>query len=377
MAYGMPPQGDPTDVMGRRIVAYIVDGILLFGVLVAAMALTKHQFYQNAPDNACETLRQTRGLNVQCLQVGSHLYTWSGNGLTAARLVSVLASFLDLVVLQGITGASIGKMILGLRVVNEQGQPCGFGRALVRWLFLVVDGACFLIGLLVSLLTHPHRRVGDMVAKTFVVAHASVGQPIGGQAVPYQYAYSQPQPGAPGWAPPGAAPPPAPGWGTTPPPAWGAPPPAAPSAPPTWGAPPTAAPPAWGAPAGAPTPPPAAPPAWGAPPPAAPPAWGAPAGAPTPPTPPPPPAPPAWGAPAGAPTPPPPPAPPQPPAPPAPEPAAMPAPEPEPPAWGAPPPPPPPPDAAPPAAPAVTPKPPAEGESWWNKAFTEDHESPE
>jgi uncharacterized RDD family membrane protein YckC len=335
MAYGMQPQGDPTAVMGRRIVAYIVDSLLLSGVFIAAMALTKNHVYTGAPSGACQTLRDG-GFSGQCAQFGSRVYTWKSGGAATGYGISALAGFIDLVLLQGITGASVGKLILSLRVVDGQGAPCGVGRAFVRWLFLLVDGACFIVGLLVALLTHPHRRVGDLVAGTYVVALADVGRPI--QVGPPAYQYQYAQPGPPGWAPPGNAPPSAPGWGTTPP-AWGAPPPTpgpgfgtAPSA---WGAPPPAAGPG--------------PPSWGTPPPAPPPSWGAP--------PPPPPAqpesPPAWAPP-----------PPTPPAPPAPSPAPTPPP---------PTPTPPPPAAEPPQADPPAPEsPPAEGESWWGKAFSDD-----
>ena len=268
MAYGMQPPGDPTAVMGRRIVAYIVDSLLISGIFIAVMALTKNNAYTRAPSGACQILRD-RGFSGQCLQFGSRVYTWKSGGAAAGYGSSALASFLDLVVLQGITGASIGKLIMRLRVVNAQGEPCGVGRAFVRWLLLVVDGACFIVGLLVALLTQPHRRIGDMAAGTYVVALAHAGRPVAGApqaaypaAPQYQYAY--PQPGAPGWAPPGAAPPPPPGWGAPPPPppTWGAPPPP----PPTWGAPPPPPPSEWGAPPPATPAVEPAPPAWNAPP---------------------------------------------------------------------------------------------------------------
>ena len=346
MAYGMQPQGDPTAVMGRRIVAYIIDSLLFSGVFVAAMALTKNHVYTGAPSGACQTLRDG-GFTGQCVQFGSRVYTWKSGGAAAGYGISALVGFIDFVLLQGITGASVGKLIMSLRVVDGQGAPCGVGRAFVRWLLLLVDSGCIIVGLLVALLTHPHRRVGDLVAGTYVVGLADVGRPI--QVAPPAYQYQSAQPGPPGWAPPGTAPPPTPGWGTTPPPAWGAPP--APG--PGFGTPPSA----WGAP------PPAAdpgPPSWGAPPPPPPPSWG------EPPPPPPPPAqpatPPAWAV------------PPPPPLPPTPAPAPSPTPTPPPPTPSPPPPAAEPPQADPTAAetPPAAETLPAEGESWWSKAFTED-----
>jgi uncharacterized RDD family membrane protein YckC len=323
MAYGMQPQRDPTEVIGRRIAAYLIDLVLISGVLVAVLAATKDQAFMGAPAQACRTLRASGDFSGQCLQFGSRVYTWKSGGLLKGYGVGALAGFLDLVVLQGITGASIGKLILGVRVVNAQGQSCGVGRAFIRWLLLLtVDGWCFVVGLLVALLTHPHRRVGDMAAGTYVVALADVGRPV--QAgVPAPYPPGYPPGGPAGWAPPG----------TQPTPGWGAPP-----APPAWGGPAAPPPPSWGAP-----PPP--PPPWGAPPPAATPPWGTtpPAAAPDPQQPAP------WGGP--VPTPP----------PPAPAPAPT------------PPPPPPPPPAADPAAPAA-PDTPVEGESWWSRAVSDDDE---
>jgi len=332
MAYGMQPQRDPTDVMGRRVVAYIIDFILFLGLFIAVMAVTKDHVYTGAPSRACSTLRDG-GFSGLCVQFGHRVYTWKSGGAALGYLISAVLGLLNIVVLQGVTGASIGKQIMGLRVVNAQGQPCGVGRALLRSFLLIVDNFfCFLVGLLVAALTHPHRRVGDMAAGTYVVAVADAGKPLlVGAPAPYPYAYQQAAP--PGWAPPTAQPPGS--WGAPPaPPAWGAPPPA----PPTWGAPPPAAPPTWGT-----TPPAAAP---------APPPWGAPVD-PTPPSPPAvapaPPAPPIWPARVD----------PSPPAPPEPT------------------PPPPAPATPPPPAPAAAPESPdapVEGESWWNKAISDDDE---
>jgi hypothetical protein len=270
--------------------------------------------------------------------VGSRVYTWKGGGAAVAYGLSVLAGVANLVVLQGITGASLGKLIMGLRVVDSQGAPCGMGRAFVRWILLIVDTICGVLGLIVAGLTHPHRRIGDMIGGTYVVGQENEGRPLVAAVYPPANQYAYPQ-GAPEWAPPGAQPP-APGWGTAPPPAWGTPPA---EQPPVWGAPPPSAPPA----------------TWGAPPPSAPPAetqagWAAPTA--------PAPAQSGWAAPT-----PPPPAP-TPPTPPPPAPPTE--------------PPPAPPTEPPPPAPAQEtqekqaspPSPPADGESWWNTALGGDDE---
>ena len=265
------PQRDPTDVIGRRIVAFIIDTILLDAIAVAVLAGSKSSSYTHAPDNACTILRAQSSKSISCVQLGSHIYTWEDSRIALAIGVTLLAAVLNLVVLQGSTGASVGKMMLGLRVVDAQGRVCGIGRAIVRWIVGFVDLLCAgLVGLVTVLVTRPHRRIGDMAGGTYVIATADVGAPIvtavGAQAPAYAYSgagWTPPAPGAQPWGAPPAQGPwaasPAPpqlqqpsGWppqATPQPqpqsPAWGAPaeqappPPAPPVAPPSWGAPPT------------------------------------------------------------------------------------------------------------------------------------------
>jgi hypothetical protein len=67
-------------------------------------------------------------------------------------------------------------------VVDEQGNKASFGKMLLRWVMWIVDGLPLvlgpLVGLITSLTTTGHRRVGDMVAKTHVVRKSSVGHPV-------------------------------------------------------------------------------------------------------------------------------------------------------------------------------------------------------
>jgi RDD family len=242
--YAPPAFGghDPTAVMGRRVGAWIVDTVIV--AAPAAALLTSDLEYleegdldgQSGVDFCEDYMDQTDGV---CVDVGDRVYF--SDGLPAAPwLVGLGVSLLFLVLLQGLKGWTPGKLLFGVRTVGEDGQAPGLGRALVRWLLLIIDGLCLgLVGFIVALTNRSHRRVGDMAAKTYVVSKEYAGRPIVVPGVTPSYAAYPGSPGAPG--PPGA--PGAPGGGWGPPPSG---PPGQPSQPTEQGAPSWGAPPAWG-----------------------------------------------------------------------------------------------------------------------------------
>jgi uncharacterized RDD family membrane protein YckC len=72
--------------------------------------------------------------------------------------------------LEGKWGVTLGKWVVGIRVLGADLRPCGFGRALVRNLLKFIDGFFnFMIGILLVALTENWQRVGDMAARTVVV----------------------------------------------------------------------------------------------------------------------------------------------------------------------------------------------------------------
>lgn len=272
MAYGPPPTFDPTNVMGRRIAAWAIDALI---PAVIALAVGWSIFVGSATKFSSEPQGFCTEIHVQqpgtaCVQLGNDVYVGTSDDAHRAFEVGgliYLVGAVNLFIVQGLTGAAIGKHMLGLRVVRADGSLVGFGWNALRTLLLVVDQFfCALPGIVTAGVTHPHRRVGDFAAGTFVVAKQSVGMPIGG--VPAGSGYPPPwtPPGGPvGWGPPPGATQPggAPQWGA-PAPGWGSPPAQSPA--PTATAPTTA--PTWGTPAASPqaTPPPAQTPAgWGAP----------------------------------------------------------------------------------------------------------------
>ncbi|MEP6697593.1 MAG: RDD family protein [Pseudonocardiales bacterium] len=74
-------------------------------------------------------------------------------------------------------GRTLGKMVMGIRVVREDGGPIGFRQALVRGLFagllekpgLLFAGLTAVIGILTMLISTKGKRVGDLAAGTVVL----------------------------------------------------------------------------------------------------------------------------------------------------------------------------------------------------------------
>ncbi len=68
-------------------------------------------------------------------------------------------------------GKTLGKMLLGIRVIQENGQNLTFLSAFVRNLLLIVDflPTLFLVGILLIFFHPKHKRLGDLAAGTLVV----------------------------------------------------------------------------------------------------------------------------------------------------------------------------------------------------------------
>jgi uncharacterized RDD family membrane protein YckC len=86
-------------------------------------------------------------------------------------LVPTVFWFLFIVLPEGLTGQSLGHAITGLKIVDSSGNKPSFGQALVRRLFDLVDISCTmgLVAFIVVKSNQTRQRVGDLVAKTFVV----------------------------------------------------------------------------------------------------------------------------------------------------------------------------------------------------------------
>jgi uncharacterized RDD family membrane protein YckC len=139
----------------RRLVAFLVDGVvvLALGVLVLAVALSGV-----ASDDPTIVERVLVGLLAYAV---------------AATLFAPVCMAL-------LGGRTLGKALVGLRVVREDGSPCSFGRALVREVLVkglvlgaasaITGGLAFLADAIWPLIDDRRRALHDLVSGTRVVS---------------------------------------------------------------------------------------------------------------------------------------------------------------------------------------------------------------
>ena len=146
-ASGTPDTGresDGAEVVGRRIAAALVDAALLFVLFVLL------------------------GLLIGDAESGD-----GGGSVTldgAGFLVFAGLSLLYYFILEGATGQTLGKRLLGIRVQRVSGGNAGAGAVGARTLLRIVDSLPFLylLGFIVMIATPRRQRIGDLAAGTTV-----------------------------------------------------------------------------------------------------------------------------------------------------------------------------------------------------------------
>jgi uncharacterized RDD family membrane protein YckC len=131
--------------LGSRFVAQLIDGAALSGIVIAVGLASA-------------------GLGVL-----------TRNALLATLvfvLLGLLGAWAYLIVPEALwAGKSLGKLALGLRVVDAQGGPITAGQAIVRNLLRIVDflPVYYAVGAIAIFVSSRNQRLGDMVAGTVVV----------------------------------------------------------------------------------------------------------------------------------------------------------------------------------------------------------------
>ncbi len=77
-------------------------------------------------------------------------------------------------------GQTVGKRVIGIRVVQANGMPAGFLTIAIRNLLRIVDylPGYYIVGAVCVLATNKKQRLGDMAAGTIVVRDRPAGAPL-------------------------------------------------------------------------------------------------------------------------------------------------------------------------------------------------------
>ncbi|MEJ5375457.1 MAG: RDD family protein [bacterium] len=102
--------------------------------------------------------------------ITDHGFSLEGKPALVALAAMLVLGFAYHWLMEGLTGATLGKALMGLRVMGPTGRPCGLKASLVRNLLRVLDGlGLYLVGLVVAIFSKKRKRLGDHLGKTVVV----------------------------------------------------------------------------------------------------------------------------------------------------------------------------------------------------------------
>ncbi len=156
-----PDQSDDNDkvVAGRRIarlgdrlLAIIIDGLLIMAVFAVVGTWIASRW---------------GGM------VESGFSMTGTPALIAIGLTTALA-FLYFWFMEGLWGATLGKLMSGIKVRDISGAPCSLSQSIIRNILRIVDGiALYFVGFLIALFSKLRQRLGDHIAKTVVVEKAT------------------------------------------------------------------------------------------------------------------------------------------------------------------------------------------------------------
>jgi len=141
------PVGGRLAGLGKRAAAFIIDTVLFAVVLAVVLVVPLLVLLSNPETGALLA------------------------GFVLLQLVVTVGFFGYRIVLEGMYGYTVGKKLLGIGVVTEDGSDISWKAAAIRNLVLIADNLpiAYLLGVGLILYDDGEQRLGDMAADTYVV----------------------------------------------------------------------------------------------------------------------------------------------------------------------------------------------------------------
>ncbi len=148
---------------GRRLVAIIIDSILLGCVqFIAIMPILGIMGIGVA--NEIQNLEP--GDEAQAMSMVGSMMAVAG----VAQVVFIVIQTLYFSLMESSNmQATVGKMVLGIKVTDMNGNKLDFTKALVRNLCRILSSMILFIGYLMAAFTEKKQALHDMIANTLVV----------------------------------------------------------------------------------------------------------------------------------------------------------------------------------------------------------------
>lgn len=129
--------------IGKRIIAFILDLTVLIIYLIT-MTMTVYKAVGLFDERNVLGVRELSMLPIFCYSLFMHLV---------------------------FNGRTVGKFIMKIKVVKEDGSPARLSDFLVRWVLRLIDIVLFFgtVGVVAILFSERKQRLGDIAAKTIVI----------------------------------------------------------------------------------------------------------------------------------------------------------------------------------------------------------------
>ena len=141
--------------LGSRIVAVVVDHIILWIIVLALMIPMGIQM-----------------VTAEMLGYGAVFNPMAQLGAMAGYMaLSFVIWIIYFTYLEGSSGQTVGKRAMNIKSVREDGKQLTYTDAFIRNILRIVDSLPFayLLGLILVAVTEKNQRIGDMIARTVVV----------------------------------------------------------------------------------------------------------------------------------------------------------------------------------------------------------------
>lgn len=151
----------------KRVAAALIDGIVLYIISLALGAIFGGVLF---------TLVGLQELSSTAADDDTFIYLTFAV-MSLVYIVSIVAQWLYFALMESSTKqGTLGKMALGIKVTDLNGERIGFGKATGRYFSKIISAFIFMIGFLMVAFTGKKQGLHDIIADCLVINKNSNGQ---------------------------------------------------------------------------------------------------------------------------------------------------------------------------------------------------------